>query len=58
MAIGAWGFNGTTRDNVAALANKYAKTTLFGGNDDAMTECLMDSKIGIEEECAICWMEE
>ena len=56
MAIGAWGFDGTTRDNMAA--NEHAKTALSGGDDDAMTECLMDPKIGIEEECAICWMEE
>ena len=43
---------------MAALANEYAKTALSGGDDDAMTECLIDPKIGIEEECAICWMEE
>jgi len=48
----------TTRDNMAALANACAKTALFGGGDDALAECLMDPKIGFEEECAICWMDD
>jgi len=48
----------TTRDTMAALANECAKTALFGGGDDAVAECLMDPKIGFEEQCAICWMED
>ncbi|EED91021.1 predicted protein [Thalassiosira pseudonana CCMP1335] len=47
-----------TRDKMASLANECAKGALFGGGDDALTECLMSDDIGFEEECAICWSED
>lgn len=43
---------------MAALANQCAKEALFGGGDDALSECLMDPSIGFEEECALCWQED
>lgn len=48
----------TTRNNMAALASECAKTALFGGGDDALTECLMEPDIGFGHECAVCWMED
>jgi len=48
----------TTRDTMAANANQCAKEALFGGGDDALTECLMEPNIGFGYECAICWMED
>ena len=48
----------TTRDSMAAAANECAKKALFGGGDDAITECLMEPPIGFGYECALCWMED
>jgi len=48
----------TTRNNMAALANECAQEALFGGGDDALTECLMHPSIGFGYECAVCWMED
>lgn len=48
----------TTRDTMAANANQCAKEALFGGGDDALTECLMEPNIGFGYECALCWMED
>ena len=49
----------TTRDTMAALANHCAKESLFGGGDDAITECLMNPEtIGFGYECAVCWAED
>ena len=43
---------------MAAAANECAKKALFGGGDDALTECLMEPPIGFGYECALCWMED
>jgi len=47
----------TTRNNMAALANKCAMRGLFGGEDE-ITTCIMEPAIGFTGQCALCWTED
>ena len=47
----------TTRNNMAALANKCAIRGLLGGEDE-ITACIMEPAIGFQGQCAVCWMED
>ena len=48
----------STRLTINEHASSCAKDALFGGGEDAITECLMKPEIGFGEDCAICWMED
>jgi hypothetical protein len=48
----------STRLTINEHASRCAKDALFGGGEDAITECLMKPEIGFGEDCAICWMED
>ena len=48
----------STRLTINEHASGCAKDALFGGGEDAITECLMKPEIGFGEDCAICWMED
>lgn len=47
----------TTRNNMAALANKCAMRGLFGGEEE-INNCLMEPEIGFTGQCARCWTED
>lgn len=47
-----------TRLTINEHALGCAKDALFGGGEDAITDCLMKPEIGFGEDCAICWMED
>lgn len=47
----------TTRNNMAALANKCAMRGFFGGEDE-ITACIMEPAIGFTGQCALCWTED
>jgi len=47
----------TTRNNMAALANKCAMRGLFGGEDE-ITACIEEPAIGFTGQCALCWTED
>mmetsp|Transcript_2457 Transcript_2457/g.5437 ORF Transcript_2457/g.5437 Transcript_2457/m.5437 type:complete len:888 (+) Transcript_2457:166-2829(+) len=47
----------TTRNNMAALANKCAMRGLFGGKDETR-KCITEPAIGFTGQCAVCWTED
>jgi hypothetical protein len=47
----------TTRNIMAALANKCAMRGLIGGQD-GITKCIMEPPIGLTGQCAVCWAED
>jgi hypothetical protein len=47
----------TTRNTMAALANKCAMRGLIGGQDE-ITQCIMEPPIGFTGQCAVCWAED
>lgn len=48
----------TTRNFLAAESKDCAQSSLFGGGDDALLECLKEPKIGFQGRCAECWQED